>query len=212
VDKGAARRRRRGRFARRAALVPVALGRRGVTVALLGPDGAGKSTLAAALVATPHLRARSLYAGLYGAATPQPRLPLPGLGLASRLVRLWRLRLRAAAVRARGRVVVFDRHGLDAAATARPARGAAGRARRRLLAAALPTPDVLVVLDAPAEVLLARKGEHDVPALEAQRERYRALAERLGGVLVDAGRDAESVRCDVTALVWQRWTLRWGAR
>jgi hypothetical protein len=71
---------------------------------------------------------------------------------------------------------------------------------------------VLVVLDAPAEVLLARKGEHDVPALEAQRERYRALAERLGGVLVDAGRDADTVRRDVTALVWRRWTLRWRDR
>jgi thymidylate kinase len=183
-----------------------------VTVALLGPDGAGKSTLAAALVATPHLRARSLYAGLYGAATPQPRLSMPGLGLATRLARLWRLRLRAAAARARGRVVVFDRHGLDAAATARPARGTASRARRRLLAAALPAPDVLVVLDAPAPVLLARKGEHDVPALEAQRERYRALAERFGGVLVDAGRDADAVRRDVTELVWRRWTSQWRHR
>jgi thymidylate kinase len=212
VDRTGGRRRRQGRLARRAAPVPVALGRRGMTVALLGPDGAGKSTLAAALVATPHLRARSLYAGLYGAAMPQPRLPVPGLGLATRLARLWRLRLRAATARARGRVVVFDRHGLDAAATARPARGAASRARRRLLAAALPTPDLLVVLDAPAPVLLARKGEHDVPALEAQRERYRALAERLGGVLVDAGRDAESVRRDVTELVWRRWTSHWSAR
>ena len=108
--------------------------------------------------------------------------------------------------------MVFDRHGLDAAATARPARGAAGRARRRLLAAALPTPDVLVVLDAPAPVLLARKGEHDVPALEAQRERYRALAARFGGVVVDAGRDADAVRRDVTELVWRRWTSRWRGR
>jgi thymidylate kinase len=109
-------------------------------------------------------------------------------------------------------VVVFDRHGLDAAAApARPEGGPARRARRRLLAAALPQPDVLVVLDAPAEVLLARKGEHDVPTLAAQRARYLALADRPGAAVVDASRDAETVRRDVTRVVWQRWSGRWSA-
>ncbi len=212
ADRAAHRRLRRGRVARRLAAVPVVLGRRGVSVALLGPDGAGKSTLAAALVATPALRGRSVYAGLYGAAAPRPSLPVPGLRLGARLAHLWRLRLRAAAWRARGRVVVFDRHGLDAAAApARPRGGPARRARRRLLAAALPSPDVLVVLDAPAEVLLARKGEHDVPTLEAQRARYRALADRPGAAVVDASRDPEAVRRDVTSLVWRRWSGRWSA-
>jgi thymidylate kinase len=108
-------------------------------------------------------------------------------------------------------VVVFDRHGLDAAVAGRRSGGAASRLRRRLLAGALPAPDVLVVLDAPAEVLLARKGEHDVATLEAQRARYRRLAERPGAALVDATGDPEAVRREVTDLVWRRWTAGWRA-
>jgi thymidylate kinase len=180
-----------------------------VSVALLGPDGAGKSTLAAALTETPALRARSVYAGLYGAATPRPPVPAPGLRLALRLARLWRLRARAACWRLRGRVVVFDRHGLDAAVAAARPGGTATRLRRRLLAGALPRPDVLVVLDAPAEVLLARKGEHDLATLEAQRDRYRALAARRAAALVDATADADVVRREVTDVVWRRWTAGW---
>jgi thymidylate kinase len=208
-DPAVRRRLLRARAARRLALLPVAAGRRGVTVALLGPDGAGKSTLAEALTGTPALRARSVYAGLYGAATPRPRIPVPGARLASRLARLWRLRARATAWRLRGRVVVFDRHGLDATAAPKQAGGAAAQLRRRLLATALPDPDVLLVLDAPAEVLLARKGEHDLATLDAQRDRYRALADRPGGVLVDAAVDADAVRREVTDVVWRRWTAGW---
>jgi hypothetical protein len=68
---------------------------------------------------------------------------------------------------------------------------------------------VLLVLDAPAEVLLARKGEHDLATLDAQRDRYRALADRPGGVLVDAAVDADAVRREVTDVVWRRWTAGW---
>jgi thymidylate kinase len=93
------------------------------------------------------------------------------------------------------------------------AAGSRGRAvtrlRRRLLAGALPSPDVLVVLDAPAEVLRARKGEHDLATLQAQRDRYRALAGRPGAVLVDATADADAVRREVTDVVWRRWTAGW---
>ena len=209
ADPAVRRRRRQARVARRLTVLPLAARRRGVSVALVGPDGAGKSTLAAALTATPALRARSLYAGLYGAATPRPAISVPGLRLAARLARLWRLRARAASWRRRGRVVVFDRHGIDATVAPPRAGGPASRLRRRLLTGALPSPDVLVVLDAPADVLLARKGEHDLVTLEAQRARYRALATRPGAVLVDADREADAVRREVTGVVWRRWTAGW---
>jgi thymidylate kinase len=69
----------------------------------------------------------------------------------------------------------------------------------------MPPPELIVVLDAPAEVLFARKGEHDVATLEAQRRGYAEIAQRFAGAqLVDAARDADLVRRDVTARTWRR--------
>ena len=45
-----------------------------------------------------------------------------------------------------------------------------------LLGRLYPKPDLVVYLDAPAEVLLARKGEGTLEALEARRGEYRAIA------------------------------------
>jgi hypothetical protein len=58
-------------------------------------------------------------------------------------------------------------------------------------------------------VLLARKGEHDLATLEAQRDGYRALAGRRAGVLVDATGPPDAVRREVTDVVWRRWTAGW---
>src|SRR4029077_12808129 len=65
----------------------------GMTVAILGPDGAGKSTLAAALGASFILPSRTFYAGMYPAG--RRRIRQPGLTTAAILVRLWRLALAA---------------------------------------------------------------------------------------------------------------------
>jgi hypothetical protein len=103
---------------------------------------------------------------------------------------------------ARGRIVVFDRHPIEA----RSSLGTGRRAPlgRRLLARSIPSPDVIVVLDAPASVLYARKPEHPVDRLEAQRTAYRGLAGRLpGATIVDVDRPADAVVHEVTAIVWR---------
>ncbi|HEX4930116.1 MAG TPA: hypothetical protein VFV62_05335, partial [Gaiellaceae bacterium] len=183
--------------------VQVALRRRGLSVALLGPDGAGKSTLAAGLAASFYHPARSLYGGLHPASA-RTRLPR-GLRLVRQLSRLRSRALLARWHRARGRLVVFDRHPFDALA-ARPGLARRSRLRRRLLARSCPAPDLVVLLDLPGEDAFARKGEHGPEALEEQRRRYRELAGRLpSAVTVDAGREADEVRRVVTDLVWRRY-------
>ena len=83
------------------------------------------------------------------------------------------------------------------------AAGIAGRARRTILGHALPAPDVVIVLDAPAELLYARKPEHPLDRIESQRRRYRALADRLDrAFVVDARPALDRVARRITAIVW----------
>lgn len=191
------------RVLRKLSKLQVALRRRGLSVALLGPDGAGKSTLAEGLVASFYHPVRSLYGGLYpaGSGTRRPR----GLRLVRQLSRLRSRELVARWHRARGRLVIFDRHPYDAL-SARPGLARRSRLRRRLLARSCSAPDLVVLLDLAGEDAFARKGEHSPEALEKQRRRYRELASRLPSVVtVDAGREADEVRRLVTALVWRRY-------
>lgn len=180
---------------------------RGLSVAVLGSDGAGKSTLTAALASTFILPTREFYAGLYPAG--RRRFRQPGLATLAILVRLWRLGLQASWHRRRGRLVLFDRYAYDARLPMPRSAGRRSRFRRALLTRSLPAPDLVVVLDAPASVLVARRDEHPIEVAEAQRRRYLELAATLpDGVVLDASADAETVRRTLTALVWDRVVAR----
>lgn len=180
---------------------------RGCRVALLGPDGAGKSTVSARLVETVPLPATSVYAGLYPQGS-RARRQLPGTGLARKLVRLRSASVRARLLELRGRLVVFDRYPYDAILPTEGRASARSRLRRWLLAHSCSRPQLAIVLDAPAEVLFARSGEHGVEALEGQRRRYRALASRLELPTVDTDVEAEVVLRRVTGLVWNEYVRR----
>lgn len=209
-----------------------ALFRRGISVALLAPDGAGKSTLSAALVQDRILKARGVYMGGNLAAStftlPTTRflhqkvkakngsadsnlkanLILKGLSFCSKLAEQW---LRAGSAHyhlLRGRFVVFDRYIFDSWVNPKP-RTLLKRVRRILFEAILPTPDLVILLDAPGKMLYERKGEHTPEWLEEQRQRYLQLRARIPNLrIVDATHDAEMVRREAIALIWKQYGIK----
>jgi thymidylate kinase len=182
--------------------------KRGLTVALLAPDGAGKTRLAESLGTAVGLPARSVYMGLYQQPTHPSRwsrlsraLQRPGIHLLTLLLTQWQRYLIARLHKALGRLVIFDRYSYDALVSDATVSWR-DRASRWLLSRACPAPDLVLVLDAPGEVLYARKREHTPRELERQRQLYLRLAAQLpGAVVIDAARDFEEVRREAAQLI-----------
>src|SRR4051794_35092082 len=98
----------------------------------------------------------------------------------------------------RGRVVIFDRHffadyyAYDVAPAAR--RPWASRLHGQVLRRAYPKPDLFIYLDAPPDVLLARKGEGTLEFLERRRREYLQIGAVVREfVVVDANRPVDEV-------------------
>lgn len=179
----------------------------GLTIALLAPDGAGKSSVASVLSHSLPIPVRVVYMGR-ARTTHRGRRG----SAASGLLRQWRRYLTARYHRFRGRLVLFDRYTYDALLPPRnpkPARVA----RRWLFAHAIPPPDLAVLLDAPAELMFQRKDEHPQEFLEQRRRDYLELKSRLPEmVVVDASQSLEDVRRDVTHAIWTAYSQEHGKR
>lgn len=226
-----------------------------LTVALVGADGAGKSTISR-LLREMELPApvKTVYMGVNLEASslmlPTTRLLLtakrvrggrPDL-VASRLqpdtetappavqrgwrqpardaARLsvwmleeWLRQLVAVSYAARGYIVVFDRHffadyyftDIVAGATGR---GVFARLHGWMLAHAYPKPDLVICLDAPAEVLYLRKPESSVDWLEQRRQQYLRLAEVVPAFeVVNVDRPLEVVAADVVDRIRAHWEV-----
>lgn len=175
-------------------------------VALLAPDGAGKSTLAEGLASSSYFPVRSIYMGLYQNGDAEKRRPsVPGLGLAGRIVTQWRRYLAARYHQGRGRLVIFDRYTYDSLLSTRQSLDILRRFRRWLLGNACPPPDLVIILDAPGELLYARKGEHTASILEEQRQEYLSLRAQLPQTaVVDATQDSDAVQRQTMALIWRK--------
>jgi thymidylate kinase len=184
---------------------------RSLTVAILAPDGAGKSTLVSALQETFYFPVQTIYMGLYQKRSQQPEQKslVAGAGFISRLQRQWLRYLSAQYHQVRRRLVIYDRYTYDVLLPSRYDSTWRKRWRRWLLVKTCPAPDLVVFLDAPGELLYARKGEHTPESLERQRQGYLALRSFLPQMaVVNAARSPEEIRREVTGLIWQGYLDR----
>jgi thymidylate kinase len=164
---------------------PLGLRTRGVLVALVGTDGAGKSTVADGLRARLDRFGLPTSTAYFGMA----RGNLPGVARARGILRsrdrpalrraaawlyageyVWRYLRTAAPPLARRQVVIVDRWIYDLRESPWPGSRAA-----RVAEFLLPAPDVLVLPDAPIEQIHDRKPERPLADQQAQQERYRRL-------------------------------------
>ncbi len=203
------------------------------TVAVIGPDGAGKSTVTQQLVEQLPMPVRYIYMGVNLESSnlvlpttrlilelkrlrggrpdmtgpPDPtRIKQPPKNPVKRLVKEIKTALRLSNLMAeewfrqtvvnrtkrKGVVVLSDRHFFcdyyaHDIAVDRSKLPLARRLHGWMLDRFYPRPDLLVTLDAPAEVLFARKGEGTLAMLEARRQEYLRLKEAVPHfALVDA--------------------------
>jgi thymidylate kinase len=224
-----------------------------VTVALIGADGSGKTTIGRELESAETIQAggqerriKYIYMGanpaasnhtllttrmmlgvkrLLGKETHQGGPPDPdrvrkkrgivGRSLASlksslmlinRLGEEWYRQLVAWRYERRGYVVLFDRHfysdyyahDIAAATSGTEKLPLSRRIHGFVLDRFYPRPDLIVLLDAPAQVLFDRKAEGTVELLERRRQEYLQLRERIESfAVVDATRDPTDVASDV---------------
>ena len=219
------------------------------TVAVIGPDGAGKTTVARRIESTLPRPVTYMYMGVNAGASnvllpttwvihainrargaasgggppelgrpPSPKgvtgRTLRGvrsmLSLGNRLLEEWFRQIVTWYHLARGRIVLFDRHfysdyyAHDIAASAHE-RSVWQRLHGFVLEHVYPKPDLVILLDAPAEVLWARKQEGTFEAVVRRREEYLHMGSVFEDfAVVDATRPQEDVVQEISDLILDR--------
>ena len=198
----------------------------GLNVVLLGPDGAGKSSVIEAL--GPRLVCAFARSTCWGFAPPlhsllrrrnrptnQPHA-LPSRSVLTSVVRAayWFVYYTFGYVNlhlalARSTLVLNDRHFVDILVDAKRYRYGGPLWLMRLIWRLIPKPDLIILLDAPPEVLQARKQEVSFEETARQRRAYLSLVRTMGnGHVVDATQSLEHVAGDVSDIILRHLTTR----
>ena len=229
------------------------------TIALIGPDGTGKSTISKKLQDLLPLPTKYIYMGINQEATnlalpttllwkkikqasgrqtemggppdpnrlqPPPKNPLKriardlksGLRIANLIAEEWFRQFVTWYYIFRGYVVIFDRHFYFDyykyhIANTRVGRTFSERVHGFMLNRIFPKPDLVIFLDAPAEVLFARKREGSVELLEQRRQEYlqfQGMVKRF--VTVDTTQSVDEVAHQVCNLIMDYYHSKKGTR
>lgn len=177
---------------------------RGPVVGVLAPDGAGKTTLLHGLRSSCPLPSAYVYMGLWSSSSHDRWLQrIRGGFLVRKVFRILRAGLAARYHSLRGRVVLMDRLAYDALLPGARAESRLGALTDAFALRFQPRPDLVLVLDAPGELMFARKGEHSPQKLEEWRKSYVELAEDIDSAhIVDASQSASLVRLKAAELLW----------
>lgn len=226
-----------------------------ITVALTGPDGAGKSTLSKRMETSLRIPVKYIYMGINleasnlvapttffwertkqaiglqpnkkggppdsGGYKPLSKNPLKrvarelksGLRATNLIFEEWFRQIIAWYYQVRGYVVIFDRHFFfDYFAhhiANNPERSIGHRIHGRMLKHFFPKPNLVILLDAPPEILFARKGEGTLESLEHRRREYLKLRDMVNHfVIVDASQPEDKVSKQVSDLVLDFYTWK----
>lgn len=219
------------------------------TVALVGPDGAGKSTVGRKLLQISPLPMKYVYMGVnlessnlvlpttrlileikrarggrpdmvgYGPSTrhlnPRPekftRRMIKGSKEALRMLNLtaeeWFRQMVVWYYTFQGYFVLFDRHFYfdyysHDIVNPDPHRSLSSRFHGFMLQKLYPKPDFVIFLDAPTEVLYARKPEGTLEGLEARRQEYVRLRDAVKAcAVVDVSQSLDKVTQEVSELI-----------
>ncbi|HBE17627.1 MAG TPA: thymidylate kinase-like protein [Cyanobacteria bacterium UBA11149] len=192
----------------------------GVMVAILGPDGSGKSTvitevsqnLAPAFRRTHNMHIRpklGIPANHYHPPTIDPQGEAPRSWLMSTVKLFYYLfdyavgyLLKVYPKLVYSTLVIFDRYYYDMIADPKRYRYGGYLWLVKLLTPLIPKPDLLIVLDAPAEILQSRKQEVPLAETARQRDAYLQIAQNMSNAyVVDASLPIEEVVTQVETIV-----------
>jgi hypothetical protein len=178
---------------------------RGPVVGALAPDGAGKTTMLHGLRSHCPLPSAYVYMGLWASSRHDGWVQrIPGGVIARKLFRILRGGVVARYQSVRGRLVLLDRLAQDAMLAGAQRKSRLGGITDALALHLQPRPGLVLVLDAPGELMFARKGEHTPEVLEEWRHSYLDLAAELSAAhIIDASMSASTVRREASGLLWK---------
>lgn len=197
----------------------------GFTVAFLGPDGVGKSTVIQAVENWGRIcfrrQMRIHFNPRFGPAretapvtNPQGQIPRSMLMSILKVCfyfgrHLCHWLVKQAPARWAATLIIFDRTFVDLLVDPRRYRIRGGATLTRILARWLPRPDLFVILDGPASVVHRRKSELSEAEIERQREALLQLARKWpNAVVISADQPAEAVAHQAVVAILERMVAR----
>jgi len=191
---------------------PLSARRIGPLIAVLGPDGAGKGTIIASLKDQVPVGLAYLYLGWRprsgdhaDGAEPDRRVnPLKEAAYVCYwALRYWWRLLPGYIAAWSGHIVLCDRHPIENLAIQPRATRLAGALERILYRHFMPWPDAILVLDASAKTIYARKREQSLERLEVWRRRYREVFAERGAIVISTEAPLEFSAAEASAAVWR---------